>query len=65
MKKTIRIEDTFSELIPNPSGIPCKNENSEKLRKEHDRWKEEMDKNRCEKFSQLHYWENVSICTAL
>ncbi|MFT4754891.1 MAG: hypothetical protein ACI85Q_002454 [Salibacteraceae bacterium] len=65
MKKTIKIEDDFSELIPNPDGIPCRNKDSEKLRKEHDRWKEEIYEKRCKEFSQLHYWETASICSAL
>jgi hypothetical protein len=65
MKKTIEIEDEFSELVPNLAGIPCRNERSEELREEHDRWRKEIDKNRCKAFSHLHYWEKASICTTL
>ena len=36
MRKTIKMDGEFSELNPNSAGIPCRNENSEKLRKEHD-----------------------------
>jgi hypothetical protein len=66
MEKVIEIESEFNELMaPNLVGIPCKNENSEELRKEHKRWKKEIEKNRCKKLSQFHYWEKKSVCTAL
>ena len=65
MKKTITKETELRELIPNPVGVPCRNEYSEELRKEHDRWKEEIDVNCCKDFSQLYHWEKVSICTVL
>lgn len=64
MKKKVKIEGKLRDVIPNPAVIPCTYLNSEKLRKEHGRWREEMDKNRCKNFSDLHYWENVSICNA-
>ena len=65
MEKTIEIEGEFSELIPNPAGIHCKNENSEQLRKEHDRWKNETTTIPNKAFSKLKYWEKVSACSIL
>ena len=65
MKKTIKTEGEFSEVIPNPAGIPCKNKNSGQLRKEHDRWNNEMKTIPNKAFSELEYWENVSSCSIL
>ena len=65
MKKNKEIEKEFSEMIPNPAGIPAMDENSETLRKEHNRWKGDVAKNACKEFSELHYWEKESVCTAL
>jgi hypothetical protein len=60
------IDEGFSALIPNPKGIPVNKECSSEIRKEHKRWKEEVEQIKKEKsIEQLSYWRVVSSCAAL
>ena len=49
MNDVIEIEGEFSEIISNPAELPCYNSDSERLRKEHTRWKNEVKKSRDKK----------------
>jgi hypothetical protein len=55
----------LSGCIPNPAGVPCQNAHSEKIRKEHNRWKNAVQKRKDEKEPTITYWANMSSCVAL
>jgi hypothetical protein len=65
MKKTFENLDELSGCIPNPAGVPCQNAHSEKIRKEHNRWKNAVQKRKDEKEPTITYWANMSSCVAL
>ena len=65
LNKPVKIKDEFSEIITNPKGIPCRNKNSEHLRKEHNRWENQIKTIPGKSFSKLEYWQVVSSCTML
>ena len=58
-------EETITEVIANPVGIPGNKKDSEKIRKEHRRWKTALEKKRCKKVAKLSYWQKVSMSTSL
>ncbi len=58
-------QDAINELMPNESCIPCDNNNSELLRKEHNRWKMEIKKRQDEQNTTTSYWKSASSCVAL
>lgn len=60
IETTVKIKDDFSEIIPNPKGIPCTNKNSEHLRNEHSRWKKESKVKPSKRYSELKYWQKIS-----
>lgn len=65
MEKIDQIKGELSEPISNPAGIAGKTENSIKIQKEHNRWKEEVENRRCENFSDMSYWQMVRAGTML
>ncbi len=65
MENNAQAEESFSEMITNPVGVPGDNKDSEKIRVEHRRWKKELESKRCNKVSKLSYWQRVSITTSL
>ena len=58
-------EEDSSELIPNKVGIPCYNDSSELLRKEHSRWRKDVKERRETECETVSYWKNASSCASL
>ncbi len=59
-------EEGFSELISNPAGLPVKNECSNQIRKEHNRWKKDVSVAKQEKpVESMSYWQVVSASVSL
>ena len=65
MENSFEIEGEFSDLIPNPAGIPGKREDSAKIRNGHSQWKKKATMRSCSKPSALSYWERASACNVL
>ena len=65
MQKIKQENEEISQLPPNFNGIPCKNETSEELRREHNRWKRESKIIHKKAATALKYWEKMSACTTL
>ena len=66
MEKSNQSDEAFSEMIPNPAGLPCQNTDSEQVRKAHRQWKTTAGKrSRENKVSELSYWQKASSCNAL
>jgi hypothetical protein len=55
----------FSEIIPNPAGIPGQSKNSDKIRKGHVDWKMSSKKKKHKEVQKMSYWQKVSNCAAL
>ena len=55
----------FSEIIPNPAGIPGQSKNSEEIRKGHIDWKKSNRKKGRKEVQKMSYWQKVSNCAAL
>ncbi len=59
-------EDELSQFIPNEAGLIVQEENSNLIRKEHNRWKQAVQKiKQKKKVKQMSYWQKVSSCAAL
>ena len=59
-------EEGFNERIPNPAGIPMQEDDSNKIRKEHNRWKKEIQEIKKDRsIKGLSYWQVVSTSVAL
>jgi|GEM_PF-2341451 len=59
-------KEGFSELIPNEVGLTMSNENSKKIRREHNRWKREIRTIEADRSLEgLNYWQLASACVAL
>ena len=65
MQDKIETQEEINELMPNKSCIPCNNSNSKLLRKEHNRWKIEVQKKIDGKTGDNSFWKDVSSCVAL
>ena len=65
MKDNFERQEEINELMPNESGIPCDTKNSELLRKEHNRWKNEIKKRQDDQGASTSYWKSASSCVAL
>lgn len=65
MKSNLETQEELETICPNPVGVPCQNENSEEIRKEHNRWKDEIRSRKEDKTYSSTYWKNKSSCVAL
>lgn len=65
MKNSFETQEKINELMPNKACIPCDTNNSELLRKEHNRWKTEVKKRRKDQSATTSYWKSASSCVAL
>ena len=65
MDDNITFQKELTETIPNPVGVPLQSEDSEQLRKEHNRWKDEINERNDDSRPTTAYWKNMSSCAAL
>jgi hypothetical protein len=65
MQNNFAEQEKINELMPNESCIPCGTGNSDMLRKEHNRWKDEVKKRQDSQGKVTSYWQGVSSCVAL
>ena len=65
MDDNIKFQNKLTETIPNPVGVPLQSEDSEELRKEHNRWKSEIKERTDDSRPTTAYWKNMSSCTTL
>ena len=62
---SVQKDKVQGDVIPNPVGMPCKYANSEKLRKEHLRWRNEIQTEPAKTAMESEYWNRISSCAAL
>jgi hypothetical protein len=59
------LQDGFSEIITNEAGLPCEEAQSEKVRKAHRKWKNEVDARRSTRGARVSYWRRKSSTASL